>query len=194
MASLVTLAEFKDYLGTEMSRNDANLQTTLDAAESAVFQHLRRRVELVADDAVASTRLFVPTTRWYVETDDFTELDTVSDGDFVVTSDYYQLEPLNNRAASGEYRPYSAIRRTVGGQWWRWDRESATVAVSAVWGWAEIPPAIRLAILMVGKDLRSSKDVQYGILFGETAAVRIRQNPTVMELLRDFRKDPVMIA
>lgn len=201
MASLVTLSEFKAYIGTELTADDVNLQATLDAAESAVFSHLRRRVVLASGGA--ASRLFVPLTRWIVETDDFTTLSAVSNDGTAVVASGYQLEPLNGLSVSGEYRPYSRIR-LLSSYWssnWASSVDNrlrlpgeATVSVTAVWGWASIPAAVKLAVMMVGKDMRTAKDVQYGLLFTDQAAVRIRQNSTVLEMLRDYRKDPVMVA
>lgn len=199
MASNVDIATFKEYIGTELSKNDSNLLLTLDAAESAVFRWCRRRIVVPAPGAVATSRLFVPLTPWLVETDDFTTLTSVTDGTTPVLGPDYQLEPLNNLAEnrSGEYRPYSAIRHVNAnwsGEWDSWSRPlgKATVTVAAVWGWAAVPDAVKLATLMVGKDMRSAKDIAFGVQFTDYAGIRIRENPMVVALLQDYRKDPVM--
>lgn len=186
--AIVELPAFKAYLGTELSKDDAPLSAMLGAAERTVEQFCGRRFTLAATDIEdATTRVFVPTTRWTAWVDDFTQVDSIVNEGTTVEDDYYQLEPLNGISLSGEPRPYDSITRLYG--FWYRNGIKATLSVTATWGWPEIPEQVKQAVLMVGKDIRSSKDTAYGIAaYTEYAAIRIRENPQVAALLMDLRK------
>ena len=179
--AILTLQNAKDYLRNEIgSADDTILQRSIDAAEELVWQLTGRSF------AVATTS----TTRYYrpnpsdrvLRIHDCASVASVTeDGAALTVAVGYQLEPLNGLSVSGQYRPYSHIRRL--GQCWYTDDETATVAISAAWGWTAIPAGVVESWLILVRDITANRDVKFG-LAGVTdfGGVRVRQASVIADL------------
>lgn len=185
MSDVVTLPEFKDYLGTELTAKEPWLQELLDTATAAAGTYCQRQFVLAADTATV-TRQYVPmgdTLRVH----DFVGTATVTQGGATVPAAGYQLEPLNGLTAAGVSVPYEEI--VLLNTCWSVTRSSPTISVLARWGWASFPSQVKQAVMMLAKDLRSARDTSYGIAgFTDYAGVRARENLQVSALLADFRR------
>ena len=96
-----------------------------------------------------------------------------------------QLEPVNNLLPDGTVCPYHTIRR-ITGYWTCHGREASVSVTSTRWGWAAVPPKVKLATLVLAKDYASLRDTRFGVAgFGEFGVVRTRiDNLQVLQLLR----------
>jgi hypothetical protein len=175
--AIVSLYAFKGYLKVGHDADDALLQDVLDAAHVGVRELTCRNIDTA--DLVATERLFVPRYMPTLWIDDAAEVTSVVDYGTALTVDtHYQLEPVGNRATSGEYRPYSEIRRRGG--WFPSSDGFATVAVTARWGWTTLPEGAVTAVKILGKDILANRDVTFGIAaFTEMAGIRARENEQV---------------
>lgn len=181
--AILSLPELKVYLGTDRVDDDDFLEVSRVAAENAVQHACQRPFEVASD---ASDRMYVPRLD-RVRFHDCTSVTSITANDEAVSSDDYQLEPLNGLSWSGQARPYEQARLHSG--CWYSDGERATITVTATWGWAAIPDEVKAATLIVAKDVVKNKDVSFGIAaFTEYAAIRVRENPTVGALLHSFRR------
>jgi hypothetical protein len=122
--------------------------------------------------------------------------DTGGDGSFSTTltvSTDFQLEPLNGVVDGISGYPYTRIR-LVGGDTFPCSRYGRpNVRVTAKWGWAAVPPVIKMATLELAKDMFKSKDFAAGAIgFGDVYA-RIRDNPALVSRLANYRNPPVQL-
>lgn len=189
MARYLTVEDVQAYARDETSTLNAEfIETALLAAETQIDNDLQRRVEAVADDAVAVARVFVPSSWDVLRIHDCTEITAVTNNGTVVASADYQLEPVNGLSWAGESIPYTQIRLLSG--YWYCDAGRATVAVTAKWGWPAVPAPIKKACLMIAKDIIRSRDTTGFGLVGITdaAGVSIRANPMVRDALAPYRR------
>lgn len=183
--SLVDLDTFKSYLKVNRGANPADddtLQAALDAADSGINEALERHIAVA--DTVATARVYAPTRSPFLFIDDCVEVTSIVDDTYTLATSDYQLEPLNNRGRSGEYRPYSEIRRQGG---WFDSGGWATVTVTAKWGWAQIPAGVTEGAKILAKDILANRDVNFGIAaLTEYAGVRARSNPQVWDRIQPY--------
>lgn len=124
--------------------------------------------------------------------------DVAGDGTFEATWDAgdYQLRPTDV-AHHAETRPYTAIR-AIGTRLFpchtgigRDDR----VQIEGVFGWPQVPAAVRQAALILAHDAFKSKDAPFGVAgFGDFGPIRIRGNPKATALLAPYRRLPVLVG
>jgi len=183
--ALVTAAEFKTYVGVNRGvdlADDSVLQAALDAAGVGINEAIDRRVEIA--DLVATPRLYAPRGGPLLFIDDCVEVTAINDNGVLVDVLGYQLEPVNSIGRSGEYRPYSEIRRLGG---WYDACGWASVNVTARWGWNVIPAPIVAACQILAKDILANRDVSFGIAaFTEYAGIRARANPQVWDRIQPY--------
>ena len=61
------------------------------------------------------------------------------------------------------------------------------VKITGIWGWADVPPNVTAAALILAADLFKAKDAPWGIAgFGDLGMVKVQSNPWVVELLRGY--------
>lgn len=191
----VTAAEMRAWVGV----SDADSQSLLDAAVTAAQGLIDDWCGQQFDQTTATARTFVPVS-WQVlhlpppsrisTTTSLVVATGAGDGTFGTTwstSDYL-LEPTAEYV-SGVQRPWRTIR-AVGNYTFNVIAHSpATVRVTAKWGWAAVPAAVKQATLIVAADLFKAKDSAFGVAgFGEFGAVRVgsRINPQAQALLAPF--------
>lgn len=185
MSTIVLLPEFTDYARDQVGAVDEGFkQAALDAAESMIQEHCNRAFFVASS---SSARSYTPN-GWseVLRIHDCTQITSVVDDGNTITS--YQPEPLNGLSWSGEARPYEQLRRTSEGVW-TWDDGTATVVVTAKWGWAAIPSAVVEAVKITAKDILQQRNNNSGVAgFGDFGAVRVRLNPFVLQLLAPYRR------
>jgi len=194
--------ELKSRLGLAASDTADDLEIRL-AIESA-----SREIDDVCDRHFwrgTSTRTFVPDSLYCCAVDDLVSVTTLKtdssgDGTFETTwavSDY-QLLPLNATTGHAEPRPYTSLK-AVGANtfppWSGYASRADRVELAGVFGWPQIPSAVKQAALIVAAETLKLKDAPFGVAaMGEWGPVRVRANPKVMALLGPYRRHPVLVA
>jgi hypothetical protein len=198
-----TLDELKNRLriGLSDTTDDSALTSALAVASRAIDKACNRQFN---DAGTPSARVF-RTNSWYrAEVDDFStttglviKSDEADDGQFEVTWQAgldYQLEPLNGVVDGEPGWPYWIICATESNYFNTWARW-AQLEVTARWGWAAVPAAIKEATLIVAEETFKLKDAPFGVAgFGEYGAVRVRNNPMAWNLIAPYRRDVVLVG
>jgi hypothetical protein len=100
----------------------------------------------------------------------------------------YQLEPVNS-ISDGLYMPYTGIRAVNNYAWPVVDHQ-ALVRITAVWGWAQVPTAIKQATVIQSSRLFKRLDSPMGFSgFGDLGVIRISRflDPDVEQLAMPYR-------
>lgn len=188
-----TLAEVKASLRINDTVDDALLEIAIESA-SREIDGLANRTFAVAGTA-ATARTFIATNSDWVWVDDFASTTGFTlltadslDGNFATTwgTADYQLEPLNN-VAGGISWPYTRIRST-GNLGFPASGDLAGVKVTARWGWAAVPVAIKQATILLAARMFKRFDSPLGVAgFGDLGAIRVsRVDPDVAALVEPF--------
>lgn len=194
-----TLAEVKAALRIPSAdtMDDALIETAIEAASRDIDAHTERNFY----NAGTAARLYVPTDSFLTEIDDavsVSKVESSSDGtifdiDWNMASDV-QLEPLNG-ITGGLAQPYTRLRAIGSYLFPVWDiknvnAQQATVRVTAVWGWATVPRAIKQATILYAARQFKRYDSPLGVAgFGDLGAINItRIDPDVLQLIGPFRK------
>lgn len=188
-----SVEELKSRLGLAAAdtADDFELRLAVESAARWVDGHCHRRFYRASE-----TRTYVPVTPYRLAVDDLVSVTTLKtdasgDGTFETTwaTTDYQLLPHNPTAAP-EQTPYTHLR-AVGSYTFptactraRQDR----VQVVGVFGWPQVPAAIKQATLVVAAETFKRKDTfagQGGL--GEFGPVLVRRDPQVLDLLNPYR-------
>lgn len=176
------------------------IQTVTDWITSYTGRHFYR---------VPEVRTYRPSNVWNLEIDDLvscTSFDLDYDGDGIYEVHWtenvnFQLMryPSNyNAHDQGIARPNNYVQvlqgptntNPIGGQWFPWlvpFTQQNRVKITGVWGWADVPPNVTMAALILASDLFKAKDAPWGIAgFGDLGMVKVQSNPWVVELLRGY--------
>jgi hypothetical protein len=179
-----SLEEVKSRLGIGDTKDDFEIQGAVQAAARWIEGRTGRYFWRAAD-----TRTYIPQDLYRTRIDDLVSVTALATdpsgtaptgGTFPVSwpSTAYQLLPYNP-GKTGEPWPYTSIR-AVGGLTFpyviplilmRMDR----VQVTGVFGWPQVPQAIRQAALLLASDIFKLKDAPFGIAGSpvELGAIRI---------------------
>ena len=202
MANLCDSDDVKEALGIPIpdSVDDVRIELACSAATQMIQQYCQR--QFTTDDS-ASARVFTPESWDLVFTEDFytttslvIQSDPGLDGTWsqTWTTADYQLEPLNQETY-GEAWPYHTIR-AINSLWFPQDYGRVTVKVTAKWGWAAVPSAVKQAAILQAITIFKSADAPFGATpFADTGILRLRSalHPTAAALVQNYRKDPVGI-
>jgi hypothetical protein len=196
--ALLSTAELANHVGIDDNEDDPHLSAAAAATCQAIAEWCGRTFDTTAE-ADASARVFRATCQTALTVDDFwsttglvVKTDDNDDGTFETTwtidTDFY-LEPLNG-LRHGQPWPYTELV-ALSTRWFpAWNRRPA-VQVTAAWGWASIPDAVKQAALLKGARLFKRKNSPEGVLsgFADYGPVRIssREDPDVIALLAPFR-------
>lgn len=198
--ALCTRADVKTALGIQDQVDDARIDIALEAAEAMIEDYCGRTF---TQSATASARVYTALNWDLVHVDDISTLtglivqtDDGADGTFSTTwaSTDYQLEPLNG-LVNGRPRPWNTVR-AINSLTFPLENGQALVRVTARWGWASIPSAVKQAAIIQTISVFKSVDAPFGATpFAETGVLRLRQalHPTAAALLSDYRLDPVLV-
>jgi hypothetical protein len=191
-----TLNEVKGALRITDTIDDTLLETAIEAASREIDGYTER----VFYNAGTAIRVFLPEDAFLTEIDDLitlTTLKTSSDSntfDITWSATDFQLEPLNGQVG-GLVTPATRIRAVGDYLFPMYDIKNinaykATVQVTGVWGFSEIPKAIKQATILYAMRQYKRYDAPLGVAgFGDIGAINItRIDPDVMALVAPFRK------
>jgi hypothetical protein len=185
-----TLTDVKNALRITDALDDSLLETAIESASRMIDGYTARTfynggtavrnfaatdaLTCIIDDAISVTK---------VET-----TDEIGDSYTEWAATDYQLEPLNSRS-DGLYMPYTGLR-AVNEYLFPVLDQQALVKVTAVWGWASIPTAIKQATIIQASRLFKRLDSPLGVAgFGDMGAIRVGRylDPDVEQLAMPFR-------
>jgi hypothetical protein len=185
-----TLTEVKNSLRITDNIDDTLLETAIESASRMIDGYTARTFS----NAGTATRNFAATDALNLIIDDAISVSQVSSTDevgdtYVVWGpNDFQLEPLNSRS-DGLYMPYTGIR-AVGDYTWPVVDQQALCRITAVWGWATVPIAIKQATIIQSSRLYKRLDSPLGVAgFGDLGAIRVGRylDPDVEQLAMPFR-------
>jgi len=186
-----TLAETKAALRITDTIDDSLLEMAIESASRLIDGYANRSFY----NAGTAVRYFVADNDWVTNIDDAVSISQVAT-DFSADGSYdtiwqasdYQLEPLNGRI-DGLERPYDAIR-AIGDYTFPVYGGEGLVKVTAVWGWASIPIAVRQACIIQASRIFKRLDSPLGIAgFGDLGVMRISRqlDPDVAQLVDAYK-------
>ena len=185
-----TLTDVKNALRITDALDDSLLETAIESASRMIDGYTARTFY----NAGTATRYFAATDALNLIIDDAISVTTVQSTDEVGdtyttwTANDFQLEPLNSRS-DGLYMPYTGIR-AVGDYTWPVVDQQALCRITAVWGWAQVPTAIKQATIIQASRLFKRLDSPLGVAgFGDMGAIRVGRylDPDVEQLAMPFR-------
>jgi hypothetical protein len=198
---LCSLSDVKSAMNIFDSTDDSRLELAVEAASRMIEADCNRRFY---QDSTVSARIYAALSGVLVLTDDIStttglivKTDTGFDGTFAqtwTTADY-QLEPLNG-IVDGQVWPYTQIR-AVESLTFPYSRTRAVVQVTAKWGWAAVPTAVKQAAIIQSISVFKSVEAPFGALgLADTGILRIRSglHPSAAMLVAPYRRDAVLVA
>jgi hypothetical protein len=199
-AAYATKAELKGY-AEHMSdtTDDTQLDETLLQASRAIEHYCGRQFNAAG---AATARVYYPDSHCKTIVDDIsTTVGLViktdgGDGTYGTTwsASQYQLEPLNNVVEGETGWPYYVIR-AVGTLTFPCAGRTAPLQVTANWGWAAVPTAIKIACIYLALETFKLKGAPFGVAnFDQFGPMRVRDNPKVMAMLQPYRLTPVLVG
>lgn len=205
----------RDYCTTEELKSRLGIADTVDDFEiSLAVSACSRWVDAYCDRGLCGaegrfwrateTRTYEPTSLYRLPVDDLVSVTTLKtdasgDGAFETTwtSGDYQLLPVNASAAA-EPRPYTDVK-AVGSQTFpppysvlaRADR----VQIVGVFGWPQVPIAVKQACLVLAADALKLKDAPFGVAgYSDYGPIRIKNNPVAAGYLAPYRRTPFLVG
>lgn len=181
------LSALSTRLGFGDSFDNDLLVGALAAAEASIDIWCRRTFTV---PTATSTRTYLPMGQDCIVDDIATTTSLViTDNGAAVSNDDLVLDPPNGVGPDGrEGWPYWRIRRADGSSW-ATDGNKRTVSVTAKFGWAAVPVAVREATLVLASDLFHAKDTRLGVAgFGDMGVIRIRENGLLQSLLANYMR------
>lgn len=176
---------FRAWKGNATDPANDVVQAAIDAAEEVIADDLGR---VMAVASTGSARLYVPDGSDLLVIHDCSGVSAVTVDGSAVSSTLYQLEPVNNLTAAGDYSPYTRLRMLYGNRWHA-DGQRAVVSVTATWGWSALPDRYTEAVKILAADILEQKDIRNGVIgFTEYAGIRVKANPMVAKLLEKLRR------
>jgi hypothetical protein len=195
-----TIQELKTRYKISDSEDDVLLTRALKVATAHIEDNVCKRQ--FNDTGSATARAFDPTNERTLFTHDFStstgfvlKTDDDDDGVFETTwtSADYELRPVNGYRNGKTGWPFLRVE-AVGNRRFPNIRRAAC-QVTAQWGWAAIPWEVKEATLILSEELWKLKDAPFGIAgSGEFGAVRVRENPKVAAMLKEFKRKGVLVA
>lgn len=183
--SIVLAADFTEYIRSELGSLDERMITQAqNAAEQIVQQYCQRTFEIAS--VTATTRLYIPKNSDLIRIHDCTTVTSITENGSTLASTSYQLEPLNGLSTTGTAVPYTQARRVYSA--WLNYGDTASVAVTATWGWTAVPAAVTEAIKALGKDWIQMRDTKFGYTLGEFGAISAGRNWAALSALGPFRR------
>lgn len=201
-ADYVTTQELSAEFGIDDLVDETELQLSVTSASQWITSYCERDFN---DAGSVSARTFhiegqvAHVDDFHTDTGLVVKTNSGNDTTFETTwvSGTYQLEPLNGVSGGLTGWPYTKVRfvqsyvhRSCVGR--------PTVEVSAQWGWAAVPAAVKKATMIQAGRLYKRRHSPEGVLggFSDFGPVRVgtRLDPDVQALLAPYRKHPVLIA
>lgn len=182
----VLIDEFSEYVRDQVATDDTVKQAALSSAEEMVNEFCQRSFAVAG---AASARSYSPQRDWCetLRIHDCTSITSVVENGSTLAASTYQAEPLNQLSWSGQSQPIDQLRR-IGASWY-YRYGIASVVVTATWGWAATPAAVKDATKIIAKDILQQRNNNSGVAgFGEYGAIRVRMNPIAIDLLKPLQR------
>lgn len=189
MSDYVSQADFDAYIRTDASIGTvdaAHRASALAAAEQAVSEYCQRSFAVVAVDATATTRYYVPDGTEILRIHDARAVTAITNNGASISSTTYQLEPVGV-SWSGRTQPYEQVR-LLGSCWTVNYTGQATVAVTGRFGWAAVPPEVVEAVKILGKDILQQRSTIGNLVSTGDFGGRVAMNTYVQRLLAPLRR------
>lgn len=203
-----TGAELAQYIAS--ANNDATIDTSNTSGDlTAAVTAASRAIEQVCgrvfwDAGSATARTFQADNGYCISVPDFSTAtglvvatDETDDGTYDTTwsSTDYQVGPADgiyNGATGWPFTQIEAVESRVFPTFGRRRR----VQITAQWGWAAVPDAVKQATLILGHRLFDRPNTPEGVAgFGEFGAVRlVQRDPDVMALISGYRRDAMLVT
>lgn len=192
-----TSAELKSNLRIPDAVDDAELALAITAASRAIDHAANRQFGQVSP---VQARLYQARwdsgwRRWVIDTDDISSaagllvaLDDDDDQVFDVAITDYRLAPVNEDEKS---RPWTQIVVNADSTN-QPTTAKATVQVTALWGWAAVPTAIKQAAITQAARFYYRREAPFGVAGSPTVGSEIRLlaqvDPDVAVMIRSYRR------
>lgn len=206
----ITTAELKAYLSPSValgSGEDTQILAAVTAACRSIDAYCGRRFYL--DDTV-SARYYEPECPDELEVDEFATtsglvvaVDRYDNGSYSETwtlNTQFRVEPVNRERDGITGLPYDEIELLPGQRWPVAVYHPYSVKVTAQWGWAAVPDAVKQATFIKAARLYRRANTPEGFAAGEAfGAIRVssREDPDVCMLVGPYVKagsGPLAIA
>lgn len=188
----VSVPELKVYLNITGATDDALVTQAASSASRQIERYCGRQFNKTT---TAAARVYRTERCDVVQVDDFhttTDLvvknDTADDGTYGETwsSSDYVLEPFGGIEDGVSGFPYRKIVAVESTRFYVGPRPR--VQVTAQWGWAAVPDAVKQATYILAAQLFGLKNATLGVAgFGEFGVVRVRDIPQVAALVDPYR-------
>lgn len=199
-ANYATTAELKTRITQTVSTFDTQLGEALSVASRAVDRYCGRQFNVAGS---ATARVYFPDSCERASVDDISTTsgliiatDAGDDGTYETTwatGDYF-LEPLNGVVDGETGWPYSEIV-TVGTKTFPVTGRRPSLQVTATWGWAAVPAAVKEATLIMAEHTFKLKDAPWGVAGVDAyGLVRVRENPEACKILAPYRRNPILVG
>lgn len=188
-----TVADLAAYVGIDDAADDVELAYAISAASRAIDDVCNRQFGVV-DVAEARTYTARPDYRGgyrVVDVDDYMTAPTVVevDGNTVAT---YDKAPLN---AAAKGRPWTRVVFTADSEYLPTTHPNQ-VAVTALWGWTEVPAAVTAACLLQAARFFKRRVAPFGVAGspdqGSEVRLLARVDPDVAVTLRGYKRPRVV--
>lgn len=188
-----SLNDVKAALRITDNVDDTLLEMAVESASRLIDGHTGRRFYTSG----TAVRYFVANDDFVCEIDDLSNatltLKTSGDADGVFDTTWgindYQLEPLNGNL-DGQDWPYTRIR-AVGDYLFPMSGGEALIQVTGVFGWANVPIAIKQATVIQASRIFKRLDSPLGVAgFGDMGAIRVTRDldPDVAQLVMPYKR------
>lgn len=193
----ITTAQLKSYLRIPDTVDDTELGFAITAASRAIDHATNRQFGQVSpvEARVYSARYDRSWSRWVVDTDDISSatglLVAVDDNDdqvFDKSITDFRLAPVNEDEKG---RPWTQIVLNADSATMP-TATRASVQVTALWGWAAVPTAIKEAALVQSARFFYRREAPFGIAGSPTVGSELRLlavvDPDVAVMVRSYRR------
>lgn len=168
MTDYITLAEFKDRVGSSSAVKDVRILEHIAAASRKIDAICHRTFG--AHDGAATARYFRPTgcdTVWIDDASEITtvEVDDADTGSYATswaTTDY-ETDPANGIGPNGLAGWPVTTLRAVGTLWFPTCNRRRPIKVTAKWGWTAVPDAVKEAAYLLTNRLSYEVAVPGGV-------------------------------
>lgn len=201
----VTIDELRAYTKDTGSRDETIYQDALNAAQRQIDGVCGR---FFYKTTSATAKYFWPDTFSECCTDDFwtstgllVDVDVSGNGTYsqswTLSTDFF-LEPLNGTQGGIQGWPNTKLSATFSSKYFPMRQTylymRPTVRVTAQWGWAAVPEAVKQATKIAATKLYKLSDAPLGYSGFEAGVVKVRDIPEVMSLLEPFAQDEYVVA
>jgi len=187
MTDFVQLAEFDAYCRDEFGATESSIRlSALAAAERAVKEYIQRSPTAVAVDAAATARLYAASGTPILRIHDCRAVTAITVDSVALASTAYQLEPYSV-SWSGQTVPYEQVR-LLSGVWATSVARTATISVTARWGWVAVPDEIPEVVRLLAKDILQQRSTAGNLIAVGDMGGSVRMNTYVKQLLNPLRR------